>query len=220
MNIILDRVNQVCKSVREKSPDLTNFKKLISLTRRTFKKNDFDLVIKTKREKDWDPDKWYVMAYYDSESDLHGETPIEVVVHHNLVGTEEFGQHQITSFLIEIYDAVVHEYRHQYQSSRRSFIDYYTASFSPYDGYLASYDEMDAYSVSIAIELLRTMDKDRARRNLSRISIMSKMRTGSNLSSPMLRAYIQHFGLNEITKRIAKKVYQHLDRLDKELIFM
>jgi len=62
MNIILDRVNQVCKSVREKSPDLTNFKKLISLTRRTFKKNDFDLVIKTKREKDWDPDKWYVMA--------------------------------------------------------------------------------------------------------------------------------------------------------------
>ena len=79
---------------------------------------------------------------------------------------------------------------------------------------------MDAYSVSIAIELLRTMDKDRARRNLSRISIMSKMRTGSNLSSPMLRAYIQHFGLNEITKRIAKKVYQHLDRLDKELIFM
>jgi hypothetical protein len=220
MNIILDRVNQVCKSVRENSPELTNFKKLIALTRRTFKKHDFDLVIKTKREKDWDSDKWYFMAYYDSESDLHGETPIEVVVHHNLIGTEEFGQHQITSFLVEIFDAVVHEYRHQYQSSRRSFIDYYTASFSPYDGYLASYDEMDAYSVSIAIELLRTMDKERARRNLSRISIMSKMRTGSNLSSPMLRAYIEHFGLNEITKRIAKKVYYQLDRLDKELIFM
>ena len=46
------------------------------------------------------------------------------------------------------------------------------------------------------------------------------MRTGSNLSSPMLRAYIQHFGLNDITKRIAKKVYLHLDRLDKDLIFM
>jgi hypothetical protein len=220
MNIILDRVNQVCKQVREKSPELTTFKKLISLTRRTFKKKDFDLKIKTKRIKDWDPAKWYVEAYYDSENDLHGETPIEVVVHHNLTGNEEFGPHQVTSFLIEIYDAVVHEYRHQYQSMRRNFQEYVVNPMSPYDEYLANQDEMDAYAVSIAIELLRTMEPYRAKRNLSRISIMSKMRTGPNLSSPMLRAYIQHFGLNDITKRMAKKVYLHLDRLDKELIFM
>jgi len=220
MNVILERVYNVCKSVQESSPELTNFKKLIALTRRTFKKHEFDLTIKTKRIKDWDPDKWYVEAYYDSENDQNGETPIEIIVHHNLIGDEEFGQHQIISFLIEIYDATVHEYRHQYQSSRRDFQDYYTADFSPYNKYLSSYDEIDAYALSIAIELLRTMDKERARRNLGRISIMSKMRTGSNLSSPMLRAYIQHFGLNDVTKRIAKKVYQHLDQLDKRLIFM
>lgn len=220
MNIILGRVNQVCKTVRENSPELTTFKKLLSLTRRTFKKNDFDLVIKTKKIKGWDPDKWYVEAYYDSENDSHGDTPIEVVVHHNLNGQEQFGSHQVTSFLIEIFDAVVHEYRHQYQSMRRDFKDFVVNPFTPYEDYLSNYDEIDAYAVSIAIELLRALDPSRAKRNLSRISIMSKMRTGLNLSSPVLRAYISNFGLNHVTRRIAKKVYLHLDTLDKRLIFM
>jgi transcriptional regulator of met regulon len=220
MNIILDRVNQVCKTVRDNNPDLITFKKLISQTRATFNRYEFDITITTKKEKGWDPDKFYVMAYYDSESDLNGETPIEVVVHHNLSGKEEFGQHQVTNFLIEIYDAVVHEFRHQYQSMRRDFIDHENAYVSPYDKYLASQDEMDAYALSITIELLRHMDANRARRNLSRISKMSKMRTGLNLVSPMLRAYIEHFGLNDITKRIAKKVYQHLETIDKIYIFM
>jgi len=220
MNIILDRVNEVCKSVRESSPELTTFKKLITLTKKTFKRYEFDLDIRTRKEKDWDPDKFYVVAYYDSENDSQGETPIEVIVHHNLTGTEEFGQHQITSFLVEIYDAVVHEYRHQYQGMRRNFRDYECKPTSPYNEYLADNDEIDAYSVSIAIELLRTMDADRAKRRLSKISVLSKMRTGLQLSSPMLRAYISHFGLNEVTRRIAKKVYRHLDLIDKRYIFM
>jgi transcriptional regulator of met regulon len=220
MNIILERVNNVCKSVREDCQDLITFKKLISKTRSAFKKHEFDLSLKTKKEKDWDTDKFYVVAYYDSENDAQGETPIEVIVHHNLDGTEEFGLHQVTSFLIEIYDAVVHEFRHQYQSMRRDFIAYETKPVSPYNEYLADQDEIDAYSVSIAIELLRTMDSDRAKRRLSKISVLSKMRTGANLSSPMLRAYIGHFGLNEITRIVAKKVYRHLDRLDKQHIFM
>jgi hypothetical protein len=220
MNLILERVYNVCKVVRDSSPGLTNFKKLIRLTRKSFHDFDFDLIIKTKKEKDWDPDKWYVMAYYDCENDLNGDTPIEVVIHHNLKGTEEFGPHQITSFLTEIYDAVVHEYRHQYQSMRRGFGDYETDPISPYDKYLANQDEMDAYALSISIELLRHMESYRAIRNLSRISKMSKMRTGLNLVSPMLRAYIEHFGLNEITKIIAKKVYYHLNSIDRRYVFM
>jgi len=220
MNIILDRVNQVCKTVRDNNPELVTFKKLISQTRAVFKRYEFDLVIKTKKEKDWDNDKFYVMAYYDAENDLNGDTPIEVVVHHNLDGTEKFGRHQVTSFLTEIYDAVVHEYRHQYQSMRRHFIDHENAYISPYDKYLSSQDEIDAYALSITIELLRHMDANRARRNLSRMSKMSKMRTGLNLVSPMLRTYIEHFGLNDITKIIAKKVYQHLETVDKKYIFM
>jgi hypothetical protein len=220
MNYILDRVNEVCKCVRDDNQELITFKQLIHYTRKTFKKHNFDLVLKTKKEKDLNLDKFYVMAYYDSESDGDGETPIEVVVHHNLTGIEQFGRHQITNFLVEIYDAVVHEYRHQYQSQRRNHIEYVDHDPKPYTRYLANQDELDAYALSISVELLRTMDVQRAKRNLSRISVMSKMRTGAVYSSPTLRAYIGHFGLNGVTRRLAKKIYRHLETIDKHNIFM
>jgi hypothetical protein len=221
MNIILERVYSVCKSVREQIPDITNFKKLIILTRKTFKAHNFDISIKTKKDKDLDVDKWYIMAYYDAEEDFNSETPIEVVVYNNLDGTEEFGSLQVTLFLTEIYDAVVHEFRHQYQSMRRDHNEYVEhADVSPYEKYLANQDELDAYAFSIAIELLRTMDPQRAKRNLGRISVMSKMRTGASYSSPTLRSYISHFGMNHLTKRLAKKIYHHLNTIDKKHIFM
>jgi hypothetical protein len=220
MNIILDRVNQVCKCVRDENPELITFKQLIKCTRRTFKKHNFDLSLKTKKEKDLPTDKFYVMAYYDSENDADQETPIEVVVHHNLTGPEQFGRHQITNFLVEIYDAVVHEYRHQYQSMRRNHVDYVEHEPKPYTRYLANQDELDAYALSISIEILRSMEVHRAKRYLSRITVMSKMRTGAVYSSPTLRAYIGHFGLNGVTRRLAKKIYRYLETLDKQSIFM
>jgi hypothetical protein len=220
MNIILERVYDVCKRVQEQSPEQITFKKLITKTRKIFKEDNFDIAIKTKREKDLDPDKWYVMAYYDSENDFNMETAIEVIVHHNLDGTEEFGDRQVLLFLTEIYDATIHEFRHQYQSRRRDYMMYGAQATSPYDEYLSDSDELDAYAFSIAVELLRVMDVHRARRNLSRIKIMSKMRTGSVYSSPVLRAYIEHFGLNDITKKLAKKIYLHLGTIDSRYIFM
>jgi len=220
MNIILERVYKVCKQVREQSPDPITFKNLISRTRNTFKLHDFDIAIKSKKDKDLDPDKWYVMAYYDSENDYNMDTAIEVIVHHNLKGDESFGTHQVTAFLTEIYDATVHEFRHQYQSMRRDHNQYGEHFDTPYERYLADDDELDAYSFSIAIELLRTMDASRAKRRLSKISVLSKMRTGAQLSSPQLRAYIGHFGLNHITKKLSKKIYSHLETIDKRYIFM
>jgi hypothetical protein len=220
MNIILERVYNVCKQVREQSPEQTTFKKLIGRTRNTFKLRDFDIAIKTKKDKDLDADKWYVMAYYDSENDYNMDTAIEVIVYHNLKGDEPFGPHQITSFLTEIFDATVHEFRHQYQSMRRDHNQYGEHFDTPYEAYLADDDEMDAYAFSIAIELLRTMDAERAKRRMGRISVLSKMRTGSQFSSPQLRAYIGHFGLNPLTKKLSKKIYHHLETIDKRWVFV
>jgi len=220
MNIILERVYNVCKIVREQSPDQINFRNLIGRVRNTFKLCDFDIAIKSKKDKELDADNWYVMAYYDGENDFNLDTAIEVTVHHNFKGDEPFSAHQMSAFLVEIFDATVHEFRHQYQSVRRGHTQYYEHIESPYEAYLADYDELDAYAFSIAIELLRTMDADRAKRRLSRISVLSKMRTGAQFSSPQLRAYIGHFGLNTLTKKLAKKIYYHLDTLDKRYIFM
>jgi len=49
---------------------------------------------------------------------------------------------------------------------------------------------------------------------------LSKMRTGPNYSSPQLRSYIEHFGINHLTKRLAKKVYYHLETIDKRYVFL
>jgi len=220
MNIILERVFNVCRQVRETSPQHTTFKKLIVRTRKVFKDHNFDIAIKTKRDKSLDVDKWYVMAYYDAENDSNMETAIEVIVYHNLNGDEEFGDRQITLFLTEIFDATVHEFRHQYQSMRRDHCMFGGHESSPYEEYLSDYDEVDAYAFSIAIELLRVMDPQRAQRNLTRISRMSKMRTGSVFSSPTLRAYMEYFGLNYLTKKLAKKIYYHLATVDKRYVFM
>jgi hypothetical protein len=220
MNSILEQVNNVCNTVRDQNLNPTTFKKLITQIRKAFRDQDFDLAIKTKKDKDLDTDKWYVMAYYDAEDDYNNETPIEVIVYHNLQGNEEFASHQTVSFLREIFDATVHEFRHQHQSVQRDHTEYVEHIEAPYKDYLASQDELDAYAFSIAIELLRTMNATRAKRNLSRISVMSKMRTGPNYSSPTLRAYIGHFGLNDITKKLAKKIYHHLETIDSRHIFM
>jgi len=219
MNIILERINNVCKSVRDECQNPVSFKKLISRTRKTFKDHDFNLVIKTKKEKYLDTDKFYVMAYYDSYDDLHGDIPIEVIVHHNLSGEEEFGQHQVVNFLIEIYDAVAHEHKHQLQGIKRNYEEYEVHSRHPYEEYLSNSDEIDAYSLSIAIEILRIMDKDRAQKYMRKISVMSKMRQGPYFAIPMLNAYVGNFGFSPIIKRLAKKVYKHLETIDKNYIF-
>jgi len=220
MNTILERVYTVCKKVREDCPEQTTFKNLIGRTRNTFKLHDFDIAIKSKKDKSLDVDNWYVVAYYDSENDFNLDTAIEVIVYHNLVGHELFGAHQITSFLTEIFDATVHEFRHQYQSMRRGHHQYGSPVESPYEEYLADVDELDAYAFSIAIELLRTMDVERAKKRMGRISVLSKMRTGAQYSSPQLRAYIGYFGLNDLTKKLSKKIYYHLQTVDKRYIFM
>jgi hypothetical protein len=220
MNIILERVYNVCKKVREQSPEQINFRNLIGRTRNAFKLHDFDIAIKSKKDKDLDPDKWYVVAYYDSENDFNMDTAIEVIVNHNLKGDEPFGPHQVTAFLTEIFDATVHEFRHQYQSMRRDHNQYGEHFDTPYERYLADDDELDAYAFSIAIELLRNMDADRAKKRMGRISVLSKMRTGSQFSSPQLRAYIGHFGLNTLTKKLSKKIYYHLGTIDKRYVFM
>ena len=219
MNIILERVCNVCKQVREQSPEQITFKKLIGRTRNAFKLHNFDIAIKTKKDRDLDVDKWYIMAYYDRGNDYNMDTAITANGYLNLQADEELGAHQVTAFLTEIYDATVHEFRHQYQSMRRDRNQYGEHHDTPYELYLADDDEMDAYAFSIAIELLRTMDAERAKKRMGRISVLSKMRIGAQFSSPQLRAYIGHFGLNNLTKKLSKKIYHHLETIDKRWVF-
>lgn len=220
MNSILERVNLVCKNVRESNRKGVTFKKLITSIRSLFKQQSFDITIRTKKDKALESFEFYVNAYYDAEDDFNNDTPIEVIVHHNFDDVSVFNTSQLTDFLIQIYDATVHEYRHQRQSIARNYQTYSSHTQSPYEEYLTDPDEIDAYAFSIAVELLRYMHKDRAKRYLTRIHILAKMRVENSYVSPNLKAYIEHFGINAVTKNLAKKVYKHLDAIDKHNIFM
>jgi len=221
MNSTLERVYNVCTTVQDQISDSTTFKKLIIKTRKVLKAHDFVIDLKTKKDKTLTEDQWYVLAYYDSYNDEQLETAIEIIIYHNLNGDEQFKSVQVTALLTEIYNALVHELRHRHQSAKRNFQDCVThTSSDDYKHYLANQDELDAYALSIAIELLRNMDLQRAKFNLSRITVMSKMRKGSAYISPTLRAYTQHFGLNRLVKRLAKKIYKNLETIDRRYIFV
>jgi len=220
MNSILERVNQVCQIVRDTSSNPVSFKKLIAKTRKLFKAHDFDLAIKTKKDKSLEASEFYVMAYYDAEDDAENETPIEVIVYHCFQDDDKFNEIQKTELLIQIYDAVVHEFKHRQQSVKRKYRLYSNNDHSPYKQYLKDPDELDAYALSIAIELARSIGVYRAKRNLTRISLLSKMRQDKKFTSPNLNAYMCHFGLDNVTKKLAKKVYIHLETLDSKHIFM
>ncbi len=220
MNTILERVNFVCKNVREINRTGVTFKKLITSMRSLFKQQNFDLTIKTKKDKYLESFEFYVNAYYDAEDDFNNDTPIEVIIHHNFDDVSVFTSSQLTDFLIQIYDATVHEYRHQQQSASRNYQTYSSHIQSPYEEYLTDPDEVDAYALSIAIELLRFMHKERAKKYLTRIRTLAKMRVDNGYVSPNLKAYVEHFGINDTTKKLSKKVYKHLDAIDKEQIFM
>lgn len=220
MNSIIERVNLVCRNVRSSNAGPITFKKLIAQTRKLFKQHDFDISFKTKKDVGLSGDEFYVMAFYDAFDDNNGDTPIEVITYHNFENTEQFTQNQITEFLVQIFDAVVHEFKHRQQSIKRNFEQYTIVSHSPFQAYLADPDELDAYALSISIELARTIGISRAKRNLTRIRILSKMRHGTAYISPNLRAYIDHFGNGPLVKKLAKKIYKHLETIDSTHLFL
>ena len=219
MNSILERVKKICDAVQDTNKQAVTFKKLAASVRKQFRIGQVDIVLKTKKDRNLSTDEFYIIAYYDAYEDKLNEISIEVNVYHHFDDTESFKAHQVQEFLTQIYDAVVHELRHQKQSQQRGYKTYSDHIVEPYSKYLADPDELDAYAFSIAIELLRAMPVQRAKRYMSRITVMSKMRSGETLISPNLHAYVSYFRRNPLLKKLAKKVYKHLETLDTTKIF-
>ena len=222
MNNILEQVNSVCTVIRNSIKYPTTFKILLSKTRKVFKSKNFDLKIKTKRQPFLNHEEFYVNAYYDADDDKHNETPIEVLVYHNFDKNEIWDTKQTSELLVQIFDAVIHEYRHQRQSRSRKYLTFSQHPQTPYREYLLDPDELDAYALSIVIELCRNLGKFRALRYMQRLSYLSKFKIQNKFVSPNLNAYVQHFGGVEhpVIKRLTKKVYIRLKKIDTDYIFV
>ena len=224
MNSIIETISGVCNSTRNKSKHGVRFHDLLVILRKEFRKQDILLKIKSLRSKKLSNEEFYVNAYYDSYDDEQGEIPIEVVVHHNFKNDVIWDTKHITEFLTQIFDAVVHEFKHLRQSRKRSYRQFWTHvdGNSHYKEYLADPDELDAYSLSIAIELCRSLGKYRALKYLHKVTSLSKLKFQNQFASVNLSAYFGQFGgvSNPIIKKLSKKVYVRIQKLDADVIFV
>jgi hypothetical protein len=224
MNSIMETVCQVCVEIRQKTAQGTSFQNLMKVTRKQFRIHNIDISIRAVRKKFLNEEEFFVNAYYDAEDDKNRDTPIEVIVFHNFDYNIVFDKNQITDFLIQIFDAVVHEARHQRQGRKRNYNSYWdhVDHETNFREYLADPDEVDAYSISIAIELCRELGKFRALRYLPKLSKIAKVKIHDCYVSPNLSAYMGQFQEpnNKVIKKLAKKIYIRLQKLDTDFIFM
>lgn len=223
MNSIMETVCSVCNKVKTNNKNGSTFPLILKALRKEFKIHDIQLKILSKKDKSLDSAEFYVHAYYDSYDDQHLDVPIEVFVNNNFDKDKVWDIVQITDFLVQVYDAVVHEKKHQRQSRKRNYEQYWAHHDAGYHyhEYLQDPDEIDAYAVSIAIELCRTLGKHRALRYMGRFTTLARMKVGGEYASPNLNSYVSHFEqpISPLLRRLAKKVYTRLKKIDTDYIF-
>ncbi len=223
MNRILEKVYKVCKETKKQLQCPVTFRLILTKIRKQFRLSGIDLSIRSRREKSLGMEEFYIDAYYDPDDDRNLSTPIEVNVIHNFDSKNLWDQNQIYELLIQLYDAVVHELVHQEQSRNRNYkstdIDGPEEDFIKY---LKDPDEIDAYSISIAIELIRNLGRYRAMRFLPKFSSLGKFKIKDQYVSPNLSMYVNHFGKTDspTIKKLSKKVYKRLEKIDTEQIFL
>ena len=219
----METVCSVCNKVQANNKHGATFSEVLKNLRKEFKIHDIELKIRSRKDKHLEPHEFYVHAYYDSFDDSNLDVPIEVIVHNNFDKEQLWDIKQVKGFLIQVYDAVVHEKKHQRQSRKRNyeiFWEHHDAGYHYHD-YLQDPDELDAYSLSIAIELCRALGKHRALRYLPKLTTLARMKINDQYVSPNLNAYVAHFDQpkSPLLRRLAKKVYVRLKKIDTDYIF-
>ena len=221
MNSLMETVCVVCTHVRDKTKQGISFHSLLTAIRREFREHNIDLKVRSLRKKNLQSEEFYVNAYYDATDDCNSETAIEVIIYHNFDSTVIWDRVHITDLLIQVFDAVVHEFKHQRQSRKRMYEVFWNESNNTHL-YLSDPDEVDAYAVSIAIELCRVLGKTRALRYMPKFTSLSRLKIRNNYVSPSLFIYVKTFdNLNDHTlKTLAKKVYVRIQKVDTDCIFL
>lgn len=221
MNSIMETVNEVCISARQSTKTGVSFQKLISAVRKEFKLHDIPLKIYTKKDKHLSSEVFYATGYYDPTNDEEGDCPIELILTHNFPNDTVWYPTHATQVLIQIFDTVVHELKHQRQYKRRN----YKPGLDREPGhkqYLSDPDEIDAYSISIATELCRSLGRARALKYLSNSTTLSRYKLAGSYVSPSLSMYKGEFPKpnDPIIRALLKKVYVRLKKVDADCIFM
>lgn len=193
-------------------------KRLLHLTRKSLREQNCFVSLKSVKLKTIEPGFFYTEAYYYNNASDE-EHMIEVIVNHHFSKDHVLPVAVAREILVQIYDATLHELRHRYQYRTKQTGSSFDDS-SNFEAYLKDPDEVDAYAVSIAVELLRHLPKTRVLTCMKRYSALAKVRQYGVLISPSLHSYVSHFSSNpRILNKLMKRVYQHVIEIDPQMIF-
>jgi len=221
MNGLMETICLICNAIRLNTERGVCFHKLMSIIRKEFRIHGIDLHIRSHRRQSLDPAEYYVNAYYDSENDRNFDIAIEVIIYHNFKKKIDWDRYHVTELLIQIFDAVIHEYKHRRQSIKRNHKSFWATS-SVVNEYLSDPDEIDAYAFSIAVELCRSLGKYRALKYMSKLTTLSRIKIRTRYASPTLYGYVKEFQSidHPVLIKLSKKIYKRLLKVDTDTIFM
>ncbi len=221
MNSIMETIFTICNVILDSTKSGISFRKLLNKIRREFKHSYLEIKVTTIRDKTLNDEIFFANGYYDPTDDEEGDCCIELIITHNFCKDQIWYSDQIRQLLIQVFDTVVHELRHQRQYRKRQF-KMGKDRGTGYKDYLADPEEIDAYSINIAIELCRTLGKTRALRYLHNVDKLSRFRINNNYVSPCLSMYRAEFPNPEdpIVKELSKKIYIRLKKIDTDHVFM
>jgi hypothetical protein len=169
-----------------------------------------------------EPGDMSIDAYYDPDNDEDKiEDPIKITLIFGKGDTSiQFSDQGVSSIRNRLVDVIAHEMLHQTQFRRRDFIDgrqgYDTSSHEK--EYMSRPDEIEAYALNIADELVRKADVDGAIKLLKMANKTAQFKDKlGRLLSPELFGYFAIFDFdatNPILKRLLKKIYQFIVQKD------
>ena len=171
--------------------------------------------VSMKRSPNVDKGDMSASAYYEPDADEEGDTPFEI----ELYFSDKEDQMVINNpdpLVNRVVDMLKHEMIHQKQYRSRDFIE-------PPEGkdrrdsnyeYMSRTDEIEAYAMNIADELVRQAGKDGALQLLRMANKTAQFKNEmGQFLSPDLFAYMGMWNFDSkhpVIKRLLKKIYQYI----------
>jgi hypothetical protein len=155
-------------------------------------------------------------AAYEQEDDEDGEIPFEIT----LVFSDKEDRMTVTNpkpLVQRVLDMMKHEMIHQSQARARDFEQHSqgTDRSNLSTEYMSRGDEIEAYAMNIADELVRKVDKDGALQLLRMAGKTAQFKDEmGNLLSPDLHAYMSIWNYDSkhpVIKRLLKRIFQFIN---------
>lgn len=155
-------------------------------------------------------------AFYEQDLDEEGKIPFEIELYFSKEDDQPMTITNPDPLINKVIEMLKHEFLHQKQARARDFEEP-TMGKDKKDTnyeYMSRPDEIEAYAMNIADELVKKADKDGALELLRMANKTAQFKDKmGNLLSPNLFAYMAMWDFNSkhpVIKRLLKKIYQYI----------